>query len=198
MSLGRYRNAIGGAHNFGAGYEGDYFYCEYYSGLMRRLQFNGTAWVSGAPVAGPAQRRTTGRRVPDRRRRRARSRRRPLLREAVQRAPDRRARPHPRRSQRPDLTVVSGDGQPANAGQPVQHALVVRVTTPSGTPVAGAPVTFAVGAGGGREPAGRPHRRAGPRRVGLHASLELHAAARRHGDRSGNVLRRRSTWSGGD
>ena len=59
MSFGRYRNAQGGPYDFGAAYEGDYFYSEYYSGLMRRLALNGIGWIPVPAVAG-SPRRTRG------------------------------------------------------------------------------------------------------------------------------------------
>jgi hypothetical protein len=53
----------------------------------------------------------------------------------------------------PDLTrnvaVAAGDGQSATVGMPVPIPPAVRVSNSTGQPVAGAPVVFAIGTGGG-------------------------------------------------
>jgi len=53
VSGGLYRQ-VGwpGDDSFPAEYDGDCFYVEYYQGWMRRLTWNGSAWVQAAPVAG--------------------------------------------------------------------------------------------------------------------------------------------------
>lgn len=152
MSLGRYRNAVGGTMNFGAAYEGDVFYLEYYNGQIRRLQWNGSSWVTPAAVPGQpnATDWATGfQNVAD-----------------ALRGPDgalyyvRQFNPAfgPGRLDRirslnpnaPQMAIVSGNNQPGNAGRPLENPLVVRMTTLGGAPIAGATVNFAVqGAGGG-------------------------------------------------
>ena len=52
MSLGRYRNPSAARSNFGAAYEGDFFYAEYYAGPIRRLKHNGRSWVNPPAVPG--------------------------------------------------------------------------------------------------------------------------------------------------
>ncbi|MEZ6037555.1 MAG: PQQ-dependent sugar dehydrogenase [Planctomycetota bacterium] len=47
----RYRNQ-GGAYDFGASYEGDAFYLDYFSGEMRHILFNGTTWQAAPAVPG--------------------------------------------------------------------------------------------------------------------------------------------------
>ncbi len=49
----RYRNQ-GGPLDFGPTYEGQWFYTDYFSGQIRRAEFNGTSWVNPAPVPGQA------------------------------------------------------------------------------------------------------------------------------------------------
>ena len=61
MSIGRYRNPVGGASNFGAAYEGDYFYLDYYVGAIRRLKYNGVSWIDARRRSPDSRTRTTGR-----------------------------------------------------------------------------------------------------------------------------------------
>ena len=49
---GRYRNQSGGEFNFGASYEGDVFFHDWGLGEVRRLKWNGAAWVTPPPVPG--------------------------------------------------------------------------------------------------------------------------------------------------
>jgi glucose/arabinose dehydrogenase len=149
MSFGRYRNAPNGPWNFGAPYEGDYLYCEYFSGLIRRLQYNGIGWIP-AP-ATPGQPSPNGWGV------------------GFQSVVDTvlgadgalyyvkqysthlsgalgRIRGNPNAQ---FVSIVSGDNQPGNAGRPLDHPLTVHLTDALGSPVAGQPITFAVAAGGG-------------------------------------------------
>ncbi|MBL8753679.1 MAG: PQQ-dependent sugar dehydrogenase [Planctomycetes bacterium] len=51
MSGPRYRNQPGGAYNFGASYEGSWFYWDYFAGQVRRLVNTGS-WVAAPAVAG--------------------------------------------------------------------------------------------------------------------------------------------------
>jgi len=48
-----------------------------------------------------------------------------------------------------NLVMISGNSQTGAVGQPLANPFVVKVTDPSGNPVSGASVTFAVTAGGG-------------------------------------------------
>jgi glucose/arabinose dehydrogenase len=150
MSLGRYRNQVGGAHNFGAAYEGDCFYADYYAAAIRRLKHNGTTWVTPPPVAGQpnATDWATGVNA--------------LADAAI--GPDgaiyhirqfgagftpgslRRIRANPNAAQ---LAIVSGNNQAGNAGQALFSPLVVSTTTVGGAPIAGQTVNFVVVAGGG-------------------------------------------------
>ena len=52
ISLGVYRAPAGASDPFPAEYEGDYFFSDYYSGLVRRIGFDGTSWV---PKPAPGQ-----------------------------------------------------------------------------------------------------------------------------------------------
>jgi glucose/arabinose dehydrogenase len=47
----RYRNR-GGQYDFGAGYEGNAFFSDYFAGQVRMLSYNGTAWAPAAAVPG--------------------------------------------------------------------------------------------------------------------------------------------------
>ena len=49
---GLYRQAAAGILSFPAEYEGDCFFLDYYSGIMRRLKGSGTSWALAPPVAG--------------------------------------------------------------------------------------------------------------------------------------------------
>jgi len=55
----------------------------------------------------------------------------------------------PPSGQNATLSLVSGDNQSAPAGAVLAQALVVKVASPSGQPIAGIPVTFTVTSGGG-------------------------------------------------
>jgi len=47
----RYRNQ-GGQYDFGTSYEGDAFFLDYFSGQLRRLDYNGSTWSAAAAVPG--------------------------------------------------------------------------------------------------------------------------------------------------
>ena len=47
----RYRNQ-GGTFDFGASYEGDAFYMDYFSGELRRVTYNGSSWSAAPAVPG--------------------------------------------------------------------------------------------------------------------------------------------------
>lgn len=52
ISLGAYRTPAGAGDPFPAEYEGDFFFADYFSGVVRRIGFNGTSWV---PETAPGQ-----------------------------------------------------------------------------------------------------------------------------------------------
>ena len=52
ISLSPYRAPAGASEPFPAAYEGDYFFADYYSGVVRRIGFDGSAWV---PKPAPGQ-----------------------------------------------------------------------------------------------------------------------------------------------
>lgn len=150
MSVGRYRNPAFGAFNFGAAYEGDYFYLDYYLGAIRRLVFNGSTWST--PPAVPGQPNTndwaTGfNMVSD-----ALTGADGAIYYVQQFGPGfsgpgslRRIRKAPNAV----LMITSGNPQPGNAGRLLDDPLVARVTTPGGAPIAGVAVHFAPIVGGG-------------------------------------------------
>lgn len=53
MSAGVYRRVPGGAATWPAEYEGDVFYSDYYVGMLRRLHFDGSAWVAESAPGQP-------------------------------------------------------------------------------------------------------------------------------------------------
>jgi glucose/arabinose dehydrogenase len=151
MSLGRYRNSVGGTSSFGAGYEGDCFYLDYYVGSIRRLKHNGVSWITPPAVAGQPNATDWATGFVS------------LADAAVgsdgaiyyvrQFAPGfagpgslGRIRANPNA---PQLAVFSGNNQTANPGQTLANPLVVRMTTLSGTPIVGQNVNFVIAAGGG-------------------------------------------------
>jgi glucose/arabinose dehydrogenase len=146
IGLGRYRNPVSGAWAFGSSYEGDYFYTDYYYGIIRRLKWTGSAWVTPAQVAGQpnATDWATGfasisdaARGPD-----------GALYYLKQFGPGslNRIRSNPNA---PTLSIVSGNNQPGNAGRALSNPLVARLMTVSGSPIANTTVNFIVTAGGG-------------------------------------------------
>jgi hypothetical protein len=55
VSAGMYRPAIGGIHNWPPLYypdRGDVFYVDYYVGNLKRIRWNGSAWVAATAVPG--------------------------------------------------------------------------------------------------------------------------------------------------
>jgi hypothetical protein len=52
MSAGVYRKPAGAAGGFPAEYEGDYFFSDYYSGDMWRLERSGSTWSVAPSVPG--------------------------------------------------------------------------------------------------------------------------------------------------
>jgi hypothetical protein len=149
MSIGRYRNPIGGVHNFGPTYEGDYFYSDYFSGGLRRLQWNGTAWVTPPAVPGQPTASDWGTGFE-------------TVSDAMigsdgaiyfvrQFAPGFSGPGSLRRIRftLPTISIISGNNQPGNAGQPLAQPFVVRVMTPWGDPIVGATVDFVPVSGDG-------------------------------------------------
>jgi glucose/arabinose dehydrogenase len=145
ISLGFYRNQPNGAYDFGAGYEGDYFYSDYYSGVIRRLH-HGSAWapagaVPGQPapanwganyffvtdaVVGPDGALYYAKHIPGELRRIRGS------------------------ANQPAISAHAGNNQAINAGQATFAPLTARLQTSGGAPIAGVPVTFTVTTGGGQ------------------------------------------------
>ncbi|MEO5989408.1 MAG: PQQ-dependent sugar dehydrogenase [Candidatus Eisenbacteria bacterium] len=52
ISAGAYHAVTGAASNWPAMYEGDLFFSDYYTGMLRRLQQGAGSWSAGAPVEG--------------------------------------------------------------------------------------------------------------------------------------------------
>jgi glucose/arabinose dehydrogenase len=52
ISGGVYRAPAGATQRFPGEYDGDYFFSEYYSGIMRRLKGSGTSWSIAPPAPG--------------------------------------------------------------------------------------------------------------------------------------------------
>lgn len=148
---GRYRAQAGAPHGFGAAYDGDVFYTDFFSGEVRRLSFDGSTWSAASPVPGqPAPdiwavlhgKVTEARLGPD---------------GAVYylstvptlsgtRVMLRRLRPG---ASGGGITAAAGDGQVGTAGWPLPQPLVVEVTDASGVPQPGVPVSFQVTTGAG-------------------------------------------------
>lgn len=144
VALPPYRNRPGGSFNFGPGYEGDVFYAEFFEGYIRRLVWDGSAWVTPPPVQGqpnPQDWAVNMGKIAD-----------------AQLGPDG-AVYYVRRwlgislrrlkGSTPSLNVVSGDGQVGTAGQPLGQPLRVQLLDAAGQPLSGIPVTFSVSQGAG-------------------------------------------------
>jgi glucose/arabinose dehydrogenase len=141
---GRYRASPAAPYGFGPNYDGDVFVVDGVQGFVRRLKLGAGGWAPAPPVPGQpnATDWATG------------------CGGAVDAfvAPDgalyylriygpgqvRRIR-----SVGATLTKLSGDLQAGNSGRPLAQPFVVRLTAHDGAPVAGAPVTFSLSAGGG-------------------------------------------------
>jgi hypothetical protein len=137
--------------SFGASYEGDCFYADYYAGSIRRLKNTAGTWSTPAAVAGQpnASDWATGFTsladalvLPD-----------GAIYYVRQFAPGfggpgslGRIRANPNA---PQLLVDSGNNQAANPGQTLANPLVARLTTINGAPIAGQTVSFLVVTGGG-------------------------------------------------
>jgi glucose/arabinose dehydrogenase len=52
ISAGLYRRPVSGSDRFPSAYEGDYFFCDYYQGFVRRLVGSGSAWSIAPEVPG--------------------------------------------------------------------------------------------------------------------------------------------------
>lgn len=52
MSAGIYRGPSSGGYRFPLDYEGDAFFLDYYTGIMRRLRYTGSSWVIAPPAPG--------------------------------------------------------------------------------------------------------------------------------------------------
>ncbi|MBL8734734.1 MAG: PQQ-dependent sugar dehydrogenase [Planctomycetes bacterium] len=144
----RYRNQ-GGVYDFGASYEGDAFYLDYFAGHVRRLHHNGTAWVAAATVPGQPDATNWGTNF--------------TACCSMRQGPDgalyflqhtgtyatsggyfKRLRLlGPVNS----VAAVSGGGQVVPANEPFPTPLVARVLDPNGQPLPGGSVNFAVTGG---------------------------------------------------
>lgn len=144
----RYRNQ-GGANDFGASYEGDAFYLDYFSGQMRRVTFNGSSWSPAPAVPGQASATNWATSM--------------VATASMQQGPDgaiyylqhagtygtnggsfKRIRPlGPTNS----VTAISGNNQIGPAGEAFQTPLVVQVVGTTGSPMAGGIVNFSATGG---------------------------------------------------
>ncbi|MBL8754605.1 MAG: PQQ-dependent sugar dehydrogenase, partial [Planctomycetes bacterium] len=136
-----YRN-LGGAHDFGAAYEGNAFFLDYYAGELRRL-VKTTTWGPAPAVPGQPSATNWG--------------------SGFGQVTSLRLGPdgglwftqHSNQLRRlrligpvPSVTAVSGSGQRVAAGEAFPTPVVARVFDPSGNPLANGQVNFAVtGAG---------------------------------------------------
>lgn len=137
MGGARYRN-LGGQYDFGAAYEGDAFFLDYFAGELRRLKLTGT-WGPAPTVPGqpsPANWGTGFASVT-----------------SLRLGPDGALwlTQHPGALKRvrligpvPSIAVVSGGGQRVPAGEPFPQPLVARVFDPQGQPLPGGSVNFSV------------------------------------------------------
>ena len=61
MSAGVYRRPVSSVNGFPTEYEGDYFFADYFSGVFRRIGFDGATWsIEPAPGQATAQDWATG------------------------------------------------------------------------------------------------------------------------------------------
>lgn len=145
MSGPRYRNQTGGVYNFGASYEGSWFYFDYFAGQVRRMVNTGT-WVAAAAVPGQPDATNWATNFVG------------LV--SMRQGPDggiwclqhpgtypttggtlKRIRPlGPTNS----VVAISGGGQVVPAGEPFATPLVVRVLDTNTNPLPGGTVNFAV------------------------------------------------------
>ncbi len=129
ISLGRYRTGAG-LSDFGAAFDGDYFYVDYYEGTIRRLDWNGTSFA--APVTWGTAGTYGG------------------ITDAAQgtdgalyycKAGSNQIRRIKSTANLPNVSIVSGNAQAVNAGWSWYAPLKVQVLQ-FGLPMVGAPVTF--------------------------------------------------------
>ena len=135
MGGARYRN-LGGTHDFGASYEGNAFFLDYYAGQLRRLANTGT-WALAAPVPGQPSPQNWG--------------------VGFNNVTSMRLGPdgalwftaHNNTLKRvrllgpvPSVSVVSGGGQRVPAGEAFPQPLIARVFDPQGNPSPGGLVNF--------------------------------------------------------
>ena len=149
VSMPRYRNQAGGAFNYGASYEGNVFYTDYFRGSIRRLTWSGSSWITPPAVPGQPNGSDWGTGFV-------------AICDCVQ-GPDG-AIYYVKQSatygsgpgivgriksdaNAPQLAIVSGDGQVGNASQALLQPLRVSLMTPGGLPMPGIPVTFSVASG---------------------------------------------------
>ncbi len=141
MGGARYRN-LSAPNDFGAGYEGDTFFLDYFAGELRRLVNVGGTWQPAPPVTGQPNAINWGTGFNNV--------------TSLRLGPDgalwftqhndtlKRVRPL---GPVPSVTAISGAGQRVPAGEPFPQPLVVRVLDPQGTPLPGGLVNFTVSGG---------------------------------------------------
>ena len=136
MTFGRYRQQPGGSFNFGSSFDGNVFYHDYYGGVLRRLEWNGSSWVKTTFGTGYSS-VSDGVTGPD-----------GAIYYTVNSGSGvvRRIKSTANAAQ---VNIISGNGQAGNAGLAASQNLRVQVTTPSGTPMVGTTVNWTLAAGFG-------------------------------------------------
>ena len=141
-----YRNPPLAAFAFGAAYEGSIFFADFFQGFLRRLTYDGATYVPTPAVPGQPTPDNWGAQFG-------------FLSDAqvghdgaiyyIKFTPGslRRIRPDTMNTQ---LSVVGTTNRMGNADWPLAEPLSVQLKDFSGTPIAGAPVTFSVIGGGGQ------------------------------------------------
>jgi hypothetical protein len=143
MGGARYRN-LGGTYDFGASYEGNAFFLDYYAGELRRLVQTGGVWGPAPAVPGQPNATNWGTGFGNV--------------TSMRLGPDgglwftthagnglRRIRLlGPVNS----VTAISGGGQRVPAGEAFPQPVIARVLDPQGNPLPNGPINFAVSGGG--------------------------------------------------
>jgi glucose/arabinose dehydrogenase len=141
MGGARYRN-LSATNGFGAAYEGNAFFLDYFAGELRRLVFAGGTWSPAPPVTGQPNATNWGTGFNNV--------------TSLRLGPDgalwltqhsntlKRVRPI---GPTPSVVAVSGGGQRVPAGEPYPLPLVVRVLDAQSNPLPGGTVLFSVSGG---------------------------------------------------
>lgn len=141
MGGARYRN-LGQQYDFGAAYEGNAFFLDYYAGELRRLVQNAGVWSAAPSVPGQPNANSWGTGFNST--------------TSLRLGPDGALwfTQHPGSLKRvrllgpvPSITAISGSAQRVPAGEPFAQPLVVRVFDPQGNPLPGGAVNFTVSGG---------------------------------------------------